>query len=380
MTKKVLAVFVVSILLLLPTVFLAQAQTEDEGLIPDKPPETTWKEFLPKGEEVTQLKDTLRSGAEESIGELLLQLQNYSYQELYDYLAKLSSSLTKITGDKAFIEMMGNPQYLSLFNEFLVDLPEISSLLLLSPLLTEGKASGEVLTQLFNYVNKYLALLPLLPEIILSFIRSIPELPKIIASAPIYLQSLEVTILESIPVFLENGLPILLVGIPRLLFLEMPNLAGMISPIIMGMIQTFGIEPLTMLREMSFGIVPRYGYQFLIAITDLIINLIPASLGIVIALILVLPIFIMDFVTLVPAVPGLAIGSLFSTVLGVANIIGLNLALLMTVKTSIDLFDTLGFITEPILGIMATILILIGQLLSPKAILNLIDVAFDLLI
>jgi hypothetical protein len=376
MIKKTLAVMVISILLLVPTAVLAQ---EDEGLIPDNPPETTWKEFLPKGEEISQVKDTLRAGAEESMKEAILQLQNYSYQELYDYLAKLSSSLVKITGDEAFIEMMGNPQYLSLFNEFLADLPDFASLILLSPILTEGKASGEVLTQLFDYTNKYIALLPLLPEIFLSFIGSIPELPKIIASAPIYLQSLELTIVESIPVFLENGLPILFIGIPRFIFLEMPNLASLVSPIFTGMIQTFGTEPLTAIRELFFGIVPRYGHQSLIAITSLFVNLIPASIGILVALALDVPVFLVDFVAIVPTVPGLAIGSIFSVITGFINLVGLNLALLMTLKAGIDLFDTFGFITEPVLGIMAVVLSLIGQLLTPKVILNLVEVAFDLL-
>jgi hypothetical protein len=376
MIKKTLAVMVISVLLLVPTAVLAQ---EDEGLIPDNPPETTWKEFLPKGEEISQVKDTLRAGAEESMKEVILQLQNYSYQELYDYLAKLSSSLVKITGDEAFIEMMGNPQYLSLFNEFLADLPDFASLILLSPILTEGKASGEVLTQLFDYTNKYIALLPLLPEIFLSFIGSIPELPKIIASAPIYLQSLELTIVESIPVFLENGLPILFIGIPRFIFLEMPNLASLVSPIFTGMIQTFGTEPLTAIRELFFGIVPRYGHQSLIAITSLFVNLIPASIGILVALALDVPVFLVDFVAIVPTVPGLAIGSIFSVITGFINLVGLNLALLMTLKAGIDLFDTFGFITEPVLGIMAVVLSLIGQLLTPKVILNLVEVAFDLL-
>jgi hypothetical protein len=331
MIKTTLAVMVISILLLVPTAVLAQ---EDEGLIPDNPPETTWKEFLPKGEEISQVKDTLRAGAEESMKEAILQLQNYSYQELYDYLAKLSSSLVKITGDEAFIEMMGNPQYLSLFNEFLADLPDFASLILLSPILTEGKASGEVLTQLFDYTNKYIALLPLLPEIFLSFIGLIPELPKIIASAPIYLQSLELTIVESIPVFLENGLPILFIGIPRFIFLEMPNLASLVSPIFTGMIQTFGTEPLTAIRELFFGIVPRYGHQSLIAITSLFVNLIPASIGILVALALDVPVFLVDFVAIVPTVPGLAIGSIFSVITGFINLVGLNLALLMTLKTA----------------------------------------------
>jgi hypothetical protein len=98
-----------------------------------------------------------------------------------------------------------------------------------------------------------------------------------------------------------------------------------------------------------------------------------------VALALDLPVFLMDFVAIVPTVPGLAIGSIFSVITGAINLIGLNFALLMTLKAGIDLFDTFGFITEPVLGIMAVVLSLIGQLLTPKVILNLVEVAFDLL-
>jgi hypothetical protein len=346
---------------------------QDEGLIPDNPPEVSWKD-LPRSEQIESIVDALYLGAEGAVNRAALELENASYDELYSYVESLSTAILEITESEDFAKMVGEPEVLELFNSLLRDLPSFFSALFLAP---ESDFSA-----IFSYINSFLQFIPYMPEILISFMAFTSNIPEIIASMPIYMETLKNPILESIPVCIESGMPILCVWLPKLLCLELPGLVSSDAMLtfLLECCNTFGIEPLVALRSCCFSALPDYGLAMLNSCVHLIVNIPEVIIGTIAALCLDLPIFIIDSVSLlVQGAIGTLLSSVISVCIGAVNLAGLYLACGTALITMIRSTYTLAFITEPLLGIAQPVASLCSELLSPEAIINLLEVIFELI-
>ena len=371
MMFKGVVILLVSIVLLVPAV-----SAQDEGLIPDVPQQVSWKEFLPRGEQIDNFMGVLRLGAEDSMAKAAVELENASYSDLYNYVGNLSVAILKITEDEGFAEMLGAPEVLGSFNSLVKGMPAFVSAFFLSP------QSDEPFQLVFSYMGELFALMPYLPEIIITSMTFLSNLPEIIASVPIYSQNLQEVFLSFIPVLVGSGLPILCVWIPKLLFLEAPKLldAEVLVSFLLGAFETFGIGPLADARALIFGALPNYGAAILNSGIRFAIGLPRIVLGAIVAVLLDIPVFIIDFVSLaVSGVIGSTLSVIPSMLIGGINLVGLNLALGMAIIAAIRSTATLAFIAEPLLGVIQPLSSLALQLVSPKAILNLIEVLLELL-
>ncbi len=368
MLKNMTVLFVISALLLAPLVI-----AQDEGLIPDNPPEVSWRD-LPQSEQIESIVESLYLVAEGAVNRAALELENASYDELYSYVESLSTAILEITESEDFAEMLGEPEVLELCNSLLRDLPSFFSAFFLAP---ESDFSA-----IFPYINSLLQFIPYIPEMLISSMAFISNIPEIIASMPIYMETLKDPILESIPVCIGSGMPIVSVWLPKLLCLELPGLviSGALLTFLLECCNTFGIEPFVVLRSCSFSALPDYGLALLDSCVHLLVNIPEVIIGTIAALCLDLPIFIIDSVSLL--VQG-AIGTLLSSAISVCilgiNLAGLWLAFGMALIAMIRSISTLAFITEPLLGIAQPAASLCSELISPRAIINLIEVISELL-
>lgn len=368
MLKNITVLFVISALLLAPLVI-----AQDEGLIPDNPPEVSWRD-LPQSEQIESIVEALYLGAEGAVNRAALELENASYDELYSYVESLSTAILEITESEDFAEMLGEPEVLELCNSLLRDLPSFFSALFLAP---ESDFSA-----IFPYINSFLQFIPYIPEIFISFMSFISNIPEMIASMPIYMETLNDPILESIPVCIGSCMPILLVWAPKLLCLELPGLisSDALLTFLLECFNTFGIEPLVALRSCCFSALPDYGLALLNSCVHLSVGLPRVIIGTIAALILVFPIFIVDSVSLlVQGAIGTVLSSVISVCIGAVNLAGLLLAFGIALIAMIRSISTLAFITEPLLGIAQPAASLCLELLSPKAVVNLIEVISELL-
>ena len=371
MMFKGVVILLVSLVLLVPAV-----SAQDEGLIPDVPQQVSWKEFLPRGEQIDNFMGVLRLGAEDSITKAAVELENASYNDLYSYVGNLSAAILKITENEDFAEMLGTPEVLGSFNSLVKGMPAFVSALFLSP------QSDKPFQLVFSYMGELLALMPYLPEMFMSFLTFMSNLPEIIASVPIYSQNLQEVVLSFIPVLFGSGLPILFVWVPKLLFLEAPKLLDpeVLVSFLLEAFETFGVEPLTDARALISGALPNYGSAFLNSFVHFAVESPRIVLGTFVAVLLDMPIFIIDFVSLaVNGVIGSALSVIPSILIGGVNLVGLNLALGMAVIAAIRSTTTLAFIAEPLLGVIQPLSSLALKLVSPKAILNLLEVLLELL-
>jgi len=368
MFKKITALIIIFAILLAPAVM-----AQDEGLIPDNPPEVSWED-LPGSEQIKRVFEAGYLLAEEGITRAALELENASYEELYSYVESLSTVILSITEREDFAKMLGEPEALEHFNSLLRDLPSFISALFLAP---ESDFSV-----IFPYINSFLQFIPYIPEFFISSMAFISNMPEIIASMPIYMETLKEPLLESIPVCIGSCIPIFSVWPFKLLFLELPELfsSDALLSFLLECFSTFGIEPLVALRSCCFSAIPDYGAALLNSCVHLFVGLPRVIAGTIAAGLLDLPIFIIDLVSLcVQGAIGTVLSSAISLCIGTVNFAGLWLAFGIALVAMIRSISTLAFITEPLLGIAQPIASLCSELLSPKVIINLIEVISELL-
>ena len=363
------ALFVISAILLVPAV-----TAQDEGLIPNDLPEVSWKAFLPRAEQIEGFTDVVRRGAERGITYAATELENASYEDLYRYMKEISTAVLNITGREDFAEMLGNPDSLEMFNALLKQLPDFVSACFLAP--------GSDFEAAFPYMNGCLQLIPYTPDIAIAFMTSVSNLPEIIAAIPIYMEALRYPIVDFIPVCIGSCAPICSVWMPKLFCLELPEMigSGNLLPFLLGCFNTFGIEPLIMLRSCLFSAVPDYGLSFVDTSIRLLVESPRVVIGTAVALILDMPIMVIDLVSLaIEGIIGVVLSSAFSLCIAGVNLAGLWLALGIGIVTLIRSIGSLAFITEPVLGLVVPLVSLGQKLLSPRAMMNLLRVTLDIM-
>jgi hypothetical protein len=368
MLKRVTALFIISTILLAPAV-----TAQNEGLIPNELPEVSWREFLPRAEQIESFVDVVRKGAERGLTYAATELENASYEDLYRYVKEISTAVLNITERGDFAEMLGNPDSLEMFNALLKQLPDFVSVCFLAP--------GSDFEVVFPYINSCLQFIPYAPDIAIALMTSLSDLPEIIASIPVYMEALRYPVVDFIPVCIGSCVPICSVWIPKLFCIELPGMldSGTMLSFVLGCFNTFGIEPLIILRTCLFSALPDYGLSFLEASIQLLVELPRVVIGTVVALILNLPILMIDLISLaIEGIIGVVLSSAFSLCIGGFNFAGLWLALGISVIAMIRSISTLAFITEPMLGIVQPLISLGLQLLSPRAIANFIEVILEL--